>query len=147
MIGGVIVFFKQTTAYRVRISELSSDFCSADLAVLRRGRRGMPAGADVALSDAVARMVAAVEAELGPVGILVNNAGLGAKRELDDLTEEDWDETIAVNLKSAFLCTQAVYRGMRDRGWGRVVNVTSGAARGAGAVGVDRKSTRLNSRH
>src|SRR4029453_11970953 len=77
-----------------------------------------------------------VEGGLGPVDILVNNAGVALPRELDDLTEADFDRTLAVNLKSAFLCTQAVLPGMRARRWGRIVNVSSGAARGAGVVGV-----------
>jgi 3-oxoacyl-[acyl-carrier protein] reductase len=66
---------------------------------------------------------------------MVNNAGIGIIRGIDDLTEEDFDITIAVNLKSAFLCTQAVIPGMRRRGWGRIVNISSGAARGAGGIG------------
>ena len=64
--------------------------------------------------------------------MLVNNAGI-AFCAVDDLTEEDFDLTIAVNLKSVFLCTQAVMPGMRARQWGRIVNISSGAARGAGS--------------
>src|SRR5207302_874729 len=51
------------------------------------------------------------------------------------LTEDDFDRTMAVNLKSAFLCTRAVVSGMRARKWGRIVNISSGAARGPGGVG------------
>jgi len=91
--------------------------------------------ADVSQAGEVAAMMAAVERALGPVDILVNNAGVGLVRSLDDLTEADFDTTIAVNLKSAFLCTQAVIPGMRRRKWGRIVNISSGAARGAGGVG------------
>lgn len=105
-------------------------------AVQALGRRAVAIAADVSRTAEVARLLVAVEAALGPVDILVNNAGIGPKRGLDELTEADWDETIAVNLKSAFLCSQAVYAGMRSRGWGRIVNVTSGAARGAGGIGV-----------
>lgn len=105
-------------------------------AVQALGRRAVAIAADVSRTAEVAALLVAVEAGLGPVDILVNNAGIGPKRGLDELTEADWDETIAVNLKSAFLCTQAVYAGMRSRGWGRIVNVTSGAARGAGGIGV-----------
>jgi 3-oxoacyl-[acyl-carrier protein] reductase len=72
---------------------------------------------------------------LGPVDVLINNAGIGLVRTVDDLTEDDFDRTIAVNLKSVFLCTQAVVPGMRARKWGRIVNISSGAARGAGGVG------------
>ena len=56
-------------------------------------------------------------------------------RGVEDLTEEDFDRTITVNLKSTFLCTQAVLAAMRAKKWGRIVNITSGAARGAGAIG------------
>ena len=80
-------------------------------------------------------MMSDVQRELGPVDVLVNNAGVGLVRSVEDLTEEDFDLTIAVNLKSAFLCTQAVVPGMRARKWGRIVNISSGAARGAGGVG------------
>ena len=81
-------------------------------------------------------MVAAVVHQLGPVDVLVNNAGLAIIRGVEDITEEEFDLTIAVNLKSAFLCTQAVVPAMRARKWGRIVNISSGAARGAGGVGV-----------
>src|SRR5207237_8692353 len=69
------------------------------------------------------------------IDILVNNAGIAIVRGADDLTEADFDQTMLVNLKSAFLCTQAVLPGMRARKWGRIVNISSGAARGAGAIG------------
>src|SRR6202034_217364 len=70
-----------------------------------------------------------------PPDILVNNAGIALIRGIDDLTEADFDLTIAVNLKSVFLCTQAVLPHMRAQSWGRSVNIPSGAARGAGGVG------------
>ncbi len=100
------------------------------------GRRAIIVQADVSSSQAVAAMVQTIEAELGSVDILVNNAGIAIIRGLDDLTEADFDKTIAVNLKSAFLCTQAVLPRMRARSWGRVINISSGAARGAGGVGL-----------
>src|SRR6185295_7195662 len=97
--------------------------------------RAISVGADVSLAAAVTGMVAGVERELGPVDILINNAGIAINRPVDELTEEDFDRTMAVNLKSVFLCTQAVLPGMRRRRWGRIVNISSGAARGAGGVG------------
>jgi 3-oxoacyl-[acyl-carrier protein] reductase len=99
------------------------------------GQKAMAVAADVSMAKQVSRMMAAVERELGPVDVLVNNAGVGLVRGVDDLTEADFDLTIAVNLKSAFLCMQAVVPGMRARQWGRIVNISSGAARGAGGVG------------
>ncbi|MGY3455266.1 NAD(P)-dependent dehydrogenase (short-subunit alcohol dehydrogenase family) [Bradyrhizobium sp. LM3.4] len=80
-------------------------------------------------------MVDRVMAGLGPIDILVNNAGIAITRGIDDLTEDDFDRTILVNLKSVFLCTQAVLPTMRAKKWGRIVNISSGAARGAGAIG------------
>src|ERR1700694_3439032 len=81
-------------------------------------------------------MVDDIGSELGPIDILVNNAGMAIVRGIEDLTESDFDQTIAANLKSAFLCTQAVLPAMRAKKWGRIVNILSGAARGAGAIGV-----------
>jgi 3-oxoacyl-[acyl-carrier protein] reductase len=100
------------------------------------GGRAIAVAADVSRSDAVAAMVEQVAAALGPVDILVNNAGMAIVRGIDDLTESEFDQTIAVNLKSAFLCSQAVLPAMRANQWGRIVNISSGAARGAGAIGV-----------
>ncbi len=105
-------------------------------AIREAGRRAVAVCADVSDAAAVAAMLRDTEAGLGPVDILVNNAGIGIRRGLDDLTEADFDRTIAVNLKSAFLCTQAVLGHMRAQRWGRVVNISSGAARGAGGVGL-----------
>jgi 3-oxoacyl-[acyl-carrier protein] reductase len=100
------------------------------------GRAALAVRADVAEAAAVERMMATVARELGAVDVLVNNAGIALQRGLDTLTEADFDRTIAVNLKSAFLCTQAALPHMRAQRFGRIVNITSGAARGAGVVGV-----------
>jgi len=104
-------------------------------AIRSAGGRAMAVAADVSRSAAVSQMMASVTRELGPVDVLVNNAGIGLIRSVDELTEEDFDRTIAVNLKSAFLCIQAVAPGMRERKWGRIINISSGAARGAGGIG------------
>jgi 3-oxoacyl-[acyl-carrier protein] reductase len=102
-----------------------------------RGGRAAAFGADVSVQSDVRRMVHDIEEQLGPIDILVNNAGIAVARGLDDITEEDFDRTIAVNLKSAFLCTQAVLPAMRARRWGRVINMSSiGARVGAGSVSV-----------
>jgi 3-oxoacyl-[acyl-carrier protein] reductase len=82
-------------------------------------------------------MVDDIGQRLGPIDILVNNAGSSTPRGLDDITEEEFDRTIAANLNSAFLCTQAVLPRMRERRWGRIVNISSiGARIGAGSVSV-----------
>ena len=100
------------------------------------GRKSAPFQADVSNAKAVTDLIQRIEAALGPIDILVNNAGVALRRSLDELTEEDFDRTIATNLKSAFLCTHAVFNSMRTRGWGRIINISSGAARAAGVVGV-----------
>jgi len=102
---------------------------------LRKTGEVITVQADVSQGDAVARMVEAVTSKLGPIDILINNAGIAITRGLDDLMEADFDATIATNLKSVFLCMQAVLPAMRARQWGRIVNISSGAARGAGSIG------------
>jgi 3-oxoacyl-[acyl-carrier protein] reductase len=104
-------------------------------AIARANGRALAIPADVSQTDAVARMVERVKSEFGPIDILINNAGIAITRGIDDLSEADFDQTIAINLKSVFLCTQAVLPMMRARKWGRIVNISSGAARGAGAIG------------
>ena len=117
--------------YRERAAEADSVVA----AIVAMGRRAIAVAADVSDGGAVAAMAGRVMDRLGGVDILVNNAGIGLIRGVDDLTEADFDRTIAVNLKSVFLCTQAVLPYMRERRWGRIVNISSGAARGAGGVG------------
>jgi 3-oxoacyl-[acyl-carrier protein] reductase len=105
-------------------------------AIRRLGGRAAVVQADVSLAAEVTALVATVARELGPIDILINNAGVAEPCAIEELTEEAFDRTLAVNLKSAFLCSQAVLPGMRARGFGRIVNISSGAARGAGVVGV-----------
>ena len=104
-------------------------------AIRKIGPRAASVGADVSLRQDVNRMVQQVETELGPIDILINNAGIASFRGLDDLDEVEFDRTIASNLKSAFLCTAAVLPAMRARRWGRIVNMSSVAARFGGAIG------------
>src|SRR6516165_10617775 len=111
--------------YRERANEANSLVAAIGAA----GGRAVAIAADVSRSDAVAQMVNRINSELGPIDILINNAGIAITRGIDDLTEADFDQTIAVNLKSVFLCTQAVLPMMRQRKWGRIVNISSGAAR------------------
>jgi 3-oxoacyl-[acyl-carrier protein] reductase len=99
------------------------------------GRRGLAVKADVGLAADVARLVRTVEDGLGPVDILINNAGIARPQPIAEITENDWDDILRVNLKSCFLVTQAVLPGMRQRRWGRVVNISSVAAQVGGVVG------------
>jgi len=75
--------------------------------------------------DDAARAVKLVEAELGPIDVLVNNAGITRDAMLHKMTAEQWNEVIFVNLASIFNMTRNVIEGMRERGYGRIVNITS----------------------
>jgi 3-oxoacyl-[acyl-carrier protein] reductase len=122
-------------AVAVNYRERAGDAEAVVARIKSNGGRTIAVAADVSQSAAVTGMVERVARELGPIDILVNNAGIAIVRSVDELSESDFDRTLLVNLKSAFLCTQAVLPGMRERKWGRIVNITSGAARGAGAIG------------
>ncbi|MGO4128249.1 SDR family NAD(P)-dependent oxidoreductase [Inquilinus sp. YAF38] len=125
------------TAVAVNYRERGQEAEAVAQAIRNSGGRAAAFGADVSLGTTVQSMVHEVEDRLGPIDILVNNAGMAAPRGLDDITEEDFDRSIAVNLKSAFLCTQAVLPGMRARRWGRIVNISSiGARIGSGSVSI-----------
>jgi 3-oxoacyl-[acyl-carrier protein] reductase len=120
----------------INYRERASDAAAIAAVVSTLGRRAITVAADVSRGQEVSAMAQTVAETLGPADILINNVGIALLRGIDDLTEADFDQTIAVNLKSAFLCTQAVLPHMRARGWGRIVNISSGAARGAGGVGL-----------
>lgn len=89
------------------------------------GRRAWAYQASVSDKPAVRAMVAALEEQAGHIDILVNNAGHGQVVPLALMEEEDWDRMITTHVKGAFLCTQAVLRGMVRRRAGRIVNVSS----------------------
>ncbi|MFN7950038.1 MAG: SDR family NAD(P)-dependent oxidoreductase [Blastocatellia bacterium] len=100
------------------------------------GGRAVTIRADVTKSAEVGALVKSAVDEFGPVDILVNNAGsLVERMRLTELTEERFDEVIALNLKSAFLCAQAVAPVMIERQSGVIINVASIAGRNGGAPG------------
>ncbi|WP_254765799.1 SDR family NAD(P)-dependent oxidoreductase [Salinilacihabitans rarus] len=104
-------------------------------AVEDRGATALVRELDVT-DPAQARAVADdAEAELGGVDVLVNNAGIFPAQSLDEIDHEDWQRVIDVNLTGTFNCTSAVVPGMRDRGYGRIVNVSSAAGGRVGWAG------------
>ena len=84
---------------------------------------------DVTDPDAGERMLAAARAELGEPDVLVNNAGTARWRDLDDVPDEDWRAAWELNVMAAHRAMRALVPGMRERGWGRVVNVASTAGK------------------
>jgi len=94
--------------------------------------------ADVAVADDVRRLVGEVEAALGLVSVLVNNAGPFADTAFRSLTERDWDYVMNANLRSVFLASQRVLPGMEKLRWGRIVNLgaTSGLVRSHSVYGL-----------
>lgn len=117
--------------YRTRADEAAA-VCAE---IERLGRRSLAVQADVSKSADAKRLVEAVTAKLGPVDVLVNNAGIAETKQLAEISEDEWDEMMDVNLKSIFLVTRLVLPGMRERGWGRIVNMSSVAAHIGGVVG------------
>ena len=84
---------------------------------------------DLALPDAPAKLIARAEAELGQVDCLVNNVGLAVQVGFDELTDADWESMWQLNVMSYVRAIQAALPGMRGRGWGRIVNVSSTAGK------------------
>ena len=93
--------------------------------VVAMGRRSVAVMADVASAEQVEEMVREVEAELGPVDVLVNNAGIHKHHKSWEMSVEDWDRIIGVNLTGAYLTSRLLGPRMAARGWGRIVNVSS----------------------
>ena len=105
-------------------------------AIRQAGGEALEIHADVTRKAEVEALAAAVHRKWGRIDILVNNAGdLIARHTLADMTEEYWDQIMALNLKSVFLCTQAVWEEMAGRKSGCIINVSSIAGRNGGGLG------------
>lgn len=89
------------------------------------GRRARAFKVDVTVAADVDRLATEVESEMGPVNILVNNAGTNIRGPVEQLSEADWDTVVDTNLKGPFLCARAIGPRMVKRGWGRVINLAS----------------------
>ncbi|MCI3274450.1 SDR family NAD(P)-dependent oxidoreductase [Streptomyces cylindrosporus] len=92
------------------------------------GGTAVAVGGDAADAEAVARSAARTREELGPVTILVNNAGTTAYEPFTSISEASWDRMIAINLKGPFLVTRELIPDMVEAGWGRIVNISSSSA-------------------
>ena len=102
---------------------------------LADGKRILLLRGDAGDPEDVAEHQNTVRSELGPIGVLVNNAGIMPARNFEQISIQDWDETIRVNLSSAFYWSRQVVADMKAMQFGRIINISSLAARGGGVVG------------
>jgi 3-oxoacyl-[acyl-carrier protein] reductase len=120
----------------VNYRERRADAESAVQEILKLGRRAAAVQSDVSRSADVSRLLHETETQLGPIEVLVNNAGKILIQSIEQMREEDWNDMLASNLTSCFLVTQAVLPGMRARRWGRIINMSSVAAQAGSVFGV-----------
>ena len=120
-----------------KVALLDRDAAPLDRTITEIGRPDDLLGVHCDVSDPaqVDQAAGQVMTTLGRVDALVNNAGVAVFKPALETSFEEWRTVMATNLDGAFLCTQAVWPGMRARGWGRIINISSGAARGAGGFG------------
>jgi meso-butanediol dehydrogenase/(S,S)-butanediol dehydrogenase/diacetyl reductase len=122
--GIALAFAREGAA--VAVNSLTAENCRAvRLEVERIGARGFEAPGDVSDAASVARIFARLGGEFGKIDILVNNAGICHVAELVDTTDEQWDRTMAVNVRSMFLCSREAVRLMKRAGKGKIVNLAS----------------------
>ena len=98
-------------------------------AILRSGGEAFALACDVSSRQDVGRAVALTEQRLGPIDVLVNNAGIAESAPFVSMDDEIWDRTLAVNLTGAYNCMRAIAPGMFERNYGRIINIASTAAR------------------
>ncbi len=135
-IGRATAFALGRAGYRVGVCARTPGKVESLVAELRAaGIEAAGRAADVADPGQVTAVVEHVSKALGEIGVLVNNAGVLIARPIEELTLEDWDATMATNLRGLFLMTRAVLPPMRARGRGDIVNVASLAARNGFAGG------------
>jgi 3-oxoacyl-[acyl-carrier protein] reductase len=122
---GIALAFAQEGADVAVIDRLgdNAERVAAELTAL--GARAFAFGADVSDESSVTKALTDAESQLGRIDVLMNNAGINTHVKLVDMTVATWDEMIAVNLRSVFLCTRTVLPGMIERRWGRIISTSS----------------------
>ena len=95
--------------------------------IRRRGGVAIPVVTDLTSDESIARLLETVQAEAGPVDVLVNNAGYAVWKPLEETTSAEWDRTFAVNVRAAACLSAAVLPGMQARRFGRIINIASEA--------------------
>ena len=132
-IGRAIALALAREGANVVVGDISREDCQKVVDEIKGlGRRGLALKCDVSSTDDVEDMVRRTVAEFGRVDILVNNAGIISYKPFLELTDEDWDKTLNVNLKGQFLCARAAARDMVKNKWGRIINIASISSGGCG---------------
>ncbi len=103
----------------------ASELAAVERNIQASGGRALAIPTDITLGAQVENLIQKTETSLGPVDLLVNNAGFVERAPVAETTEESWDRMLDVNLKGAFLCTRAVIPSMKTRHCGRIINVSS----------------------
>jgi pyridoxal 4-dehydrogenase len=116
---------RRLAAEGARVALFDREAEALGAAVERLDGEALSQAVDVTDEDQVRRGVQAVISEAGKIDVLVNNAGIYPHFPFEELTFADWRRVLATNLDSVYLCSHAVYPGMRERGYGRIVNVSS----------------------
>lgn len=126
-IGRAICERLAADGYRVAVNYASRADAAEEVVagIVSAGGVALAVGADVGDAEAVEAMFVVIEAELGPVEILVNNAGITRDGLLMRMSESDWADVIATNLSSVYLCTKRALKGMVRARWGRIISVSS----------------------
>ncbi len=113
----------------VAVWDLSTDGANETVSMIRQaGGRAIACVGDAAEASAIAASAARTRSELGPITILVNNAGITGFKRFEEISEAEMDRMLAINVKGPFLCSQAVIPDMVAAGWGRIVNISSSSA-------------------
>jgi len=120
----------------VGVLDLDEARCADTVAAIKAaGGIAMALGADVSNREQVFAAVAKLRAELGPITVLVNNAGVTDFTKFEDIEDDRWDFVFAVNVRGPMLMVQAVIEDMKAAHWGRIVNISSSSAQ-TGAIGM-----------
>jgi NAD(P)-dependent dehydrogenase (short-subunit alcohol dehydrogenase family) len=130
-IGEAIALLFAEEGANLVVNDVNEDDVNSTAEKIRdRGRQARAVIGSVTVQDIVQRMVDTAVREFGTLDILVNNAGIIRDARLHKMTEEQWDRVIEVNLKGAFLCTQCAARVMREKRYGKIINLSSAMWKG-----------------
>jgi 3-oxoacyl-[acyl-carrier protein] reductase len=132
-IGRAIALALAKEGANVTVSDINQEDCQKVVGEIEKlGRKGLAVRCDVTSTPEVEELVKKTVTEFGKLDILVNNAGIISYKPFLELTDDDWDKTLGVNLKGQFLCARAAAREMIKNQWGRIINIASISSGGCG---------------